>query len=809
MSLRLKSLLVEDFRSIRGTQRLSLDAPAVLIQGPNGTGKTSLLSAIEFGLTGAVASLGRFDPGYLEHLPHKKSPTGKCRVSVEVDGLSPGSTQVIGDGQGVHGSGLLSSDLTRFFIERCYLPQAALGRLLEIYEHQDSRRSDSPLTHFVKELLGLEALDALIDGLHSSGDVRRLRERAPMFWAERAGASDLERRVKAAADSGASLREQIAEAERQLRAELDDLVASNETLDPEALRPLIESQIDQIEARLLDLARRRRDLAAASDQLSAALATDAGGQREAAETASRTAREALAAWQSRKGATLRSLFTAIRARIPSLPDSSADPAPTHAAAVRAVDVELQRLHALADRDAADEKALSELQESLRQGASRLATIDAELERDKGANQELAQALTAVSAHIDDETCPVCGRDFSEVSETPLAAHVSEEVQRLISAAGRVQALVRDRSTSSAALTQAQRQQSELTARRLSPEQRDQNKTDLAQFTEWKTALTGLAEGASTGSRLQREASAAAGQLSVLTSRQAGISGLRAELMQHAATLGLPAPADDVPLRSVLSDIIAVVDRDEAAQQGARARNVQALEGLAKLAQLREELAQAEGLFEEAKAEQTLTIKRRVQADLVIASAKDLANRAQALRTEKVRQVFNDELNAVWKELFTRLAPDEEFVPAFALPGAGNGAVEAVLETHYRSGGKGGNPRAMLSAGNLNTAALTLFLALNLSAKPVLPWLIIDDPVQSMDDVHIAQFAALLRTLKQQGRQLILAVHDRQLFDYLALELSPTFNGDRLITIELGRSADGMTTAPWLPTVFEPDRAIAA
>jgi exonuclease SbcC len=79
----------------------------------------------------------------------------------------------------------------------------------------------------------------------------------------------------------------------------------------------------------------------------------------------------------------------------------------------------------------------------------------------------------------------------------------------------------------------------------------------------------------------------------------------------------------------------------------------------------------------------------------------------------------------------------------------------------------------------------------------------------MDDVHIAQFAALLRSLKREGRQVILAVHDRQLFDYLALELSPTFNGDRLITVELGRSAAGITTAQWTPTVFEPDRAFAA
>ena len=91
----------------------------------------------------------------------------------------------------------------------------------------------------------------------------------------------------------------------------------------------------------------------------------------------------------------------------------------------------------------------------------------------------------------------------------------------------------------------------------------------------------------------------------------------------------------------------------------------------------------------------------------------------------------------------------------------------------------------------DVAALTLFLALHLSVKPQLPWLIIDDPVQSMDEVHISQFAALLRTLsKQHGRQVIIAVHEKPLFDYLCLELSPAFEGDRLITVELGRSANG-------------------
>jgi exonuclease SbcC len=808
MSARLKSLIVEDFRSIRGTQRLSLDAPVVLIHGPNGTGKTSLLSAIEFGLTGAVASLGRFDPGYLAHLPHKKGPTGKCRVSIEVDGLATSTTEVIGDGRGVVGNGLLSPDLSRFFTERCYLPQAALGRLLELYEHQDSRRSDSPLTRFVKELLGLEALDALIDGLHASGDVRRLREKAPNFWSARSGAADLAKQVKAATDATTALRDAIAELETQLRDDLASFGKQQSELDPKALAEQLAHEILQIESRLSDLARRRRDIVSADTQLTDTSQAD-GGRREAAEAASTVAQSALSNWQTGLGAELQSLLAVIRERLPGLQESVADPASVHLAASKAVDAEVQRLQGIADRNAADDKALSEVEEAIRQGTSRVTVIDRELEQDKGANQELAQALTAIASHIEGEMCPVCGRNFGEVSKTPLAAHVSEEVQRLIAAAGRVQALVRDRSSTAAAITQAQRRQTELTSRRLSDAQRDTNKVDLAQFTEWKTALAGLMDAASQGSRVQKEASEAARQLSVMTTQQAGVRGLRAELVQHAQSLGISTPTEDAPLQTISAILTAEVQRQEETQRLAVTRHKRTSERLGELTKRRMELEKATAELSKIVALQTMKTKQREESERRIAAAKDLANRAQGMRTETIRQVFNEELNAVWSDLFIRLAPDEEFVPEFALPPSGNGAVEAVLETRYRSGGKGGNPRAMLSAGNLNTAALTLFLALNLSVRPALPWLIIDDPVQSMDDVHIAQFAALLRTLKQKDRQVILAVHDRQLFDYLALELGPTFNGDRLITIELGRSADGITTAPWSPTVFAPDRAIAA
>lgn len=157
------------------------------------------------------------------------------------------------------------------------------------------------------------------------------------------------------------------------------------------------------------------------------------------------------------------------------------------------------------------------------------------------------------------------------------------------------------------------------------------------------------------------------------------------------------------------------------------------------------------------------------------------------------------------------APNEQFVPAFKLPETGRDAIEASLETIHRGDLTGGGPPGtMLSAGNLNTAALTLFLALHLSVARRLPWLILDDPVQSMDDVHISQFAALLRMVsKGLNRQIILAVHDRALFDYLTLELSPAFENDRLITVELSRTVDGKSIATPQLLTYKPDKAIAA
>ena len=54
-NITLKELDVTNFRSVRGHVHAPLDATVVLIHGENGAGKTSLLSAMEYGLTGERA----------------------------------------------------------------------------------------------------------------------------------------------------------------------------------------------------------------------------------------------------------------------------------------------------------------------------------------------------------------------------------------------------------------------------------------------------------------------------------------------------------------------------------------------------------------------------------------------------------------------------------------------------------------------------------------------------------------------------------------------------------------------------------
>ena len=87
---------------------------------------------------------------------------------------------------------------------------------------------------------------------------------------------------------------------------------------------------------------------------------------------------------------------------------------------------------------------------------------------------------------------------------------------------------------------------------------------------------------------------------------------------------------------------------------------------------------------------------------------------------------------------------------------------------------------------MNVLAVSVFLALNLGL-PKLPLdaVMLDDPLQSLDDLNLLGMVDLLKRLRRR-RQLILSTHDRRFASLLERKLRPVFDAERTITVELER-----------------------
>lgn len=292
----LKSITLTDFRSIRGSITVPLDAPVVLVHGQNGAGKTSLLSGIELALTGSVPSLQRVDPEYLQHLVHKDAKTSQVHLSASgLAGDRNDAEMTVSDGS-VAGIPLLSADPARFYSERCFLAQSSLGRLLELYQDKDTRRSDSPLTKFVKDLLGLDHLDAVIDGLHDAGDVRRFRSSVPLYGETKEDIPVVEKQVE-------RLKLQLATIDQEVAA-LESQNGARQTSIANILPGFGEGLGDVGTAEEQELQRLtaiRREITVAITQWKATEAGQVGQDRAAAERQSAEADSALLAWRQAEG----------------------------------------------------------------------------------------------------------------------------------------------------------------------------------------------------------------------------------------------------------------------------------------------------------------------------------------------------------------------------------------------------------------------------------------------------------------------------------------------------------------------------
>lgn len=815
MQPRLNTLVIENFRSLRGKVVIPLDAQVVLIHGTNGMGKTSVLSALELALTGKIKHLADNGDAYRSYLTTLETSGGSIQLT---------TTAPYREGARIGGSldfsntsftpaPLFNQDDAKFFSERCYLPQATLGRLLELYD-DNKTHTTSPLTQFVKDLLGLEPLDSLVDGLFPAFNVARVRNLVPEYRSletlQTALRTEAAQRDKAIAAFTQSAAERLA----SLNATLAKMPAptSLSVTDPTRIptaRTAIEAARDG-EGELTDLSGIRSDLRSMTERWKALPAADITHDRADKERQEQSAFAAVDAWRTGPGRDLMVLISSLQVTFSDIPGIDDGPELSRATSARRADAEATRCETLVRGNTAAVERTQTLETTIQRATTRIGELNVALTSGVEDAKSLANALAGIVPHVRGETCPVCDREYSERRAGPLSAHIAAKIASLTSEAGRLQSLAAERAEESKRLTVAQRDLLSAGARKLSEEDQAQLSVRAVQMRSAAQRLVALEETALAGTQLMAAAAAARESLALVRRRDEVSASLLPEI--DARVLGLTArPTSSFDsIDQALAEADRLLSEKVAAAQAVIALKIRALSELDLYAKDVNQVAelQEQNQMSTQRLATVMAAVRRVNT--YREHAKSVANTADTVRSTIVKKIFNTSLNKVWRDLFVRLAPSEQFVPAFKLPSGNGGTVEAVLETLHRSGKASGSPGAMLSQGNLNTAALTLFLALHLSVPSRMPWLVLDDPVQSMDDVHIAQFAALLRTLaKGMNRQLIVAVHERALFDYLMLELSPAFDGDSLIAVELGRSFEGNALAIPLPFGFEPDRAIAA
>jgi exonuclease SbcC len=792
---RLQHLEISNFRSIRGTLSAPLNSNTILIHGENGAGKTSLLSAIELALRGEIEFLELADPEYRSQLLHRGSAAGAVTLTTATThGTNAFSSRIVGTG--ITDSAHLDSELQRFFRERCYLPQSLLNQLLKMYQDSGSE-VDSPLSAFVSSLLGLKRLDAIETGLSPAEDIRNLRkisQRISIFEGEKkrleGEVRDLKARRKAVNDTTSSLFAEI-----------------NVELAPFAIEVKATDLLDRLPEKL-GVAEDEKIYAATVNhqQMLSSIVRQLGPSSDSIVEETRladdykVAAETHAAWLATHGASSNALVARVIAALPatSLPsalEQMGQPAMRELTVLR--DGVLKRLERLRS-DVVRSSQLALERDVIREN---LATADAEIAGVASDARSLSAALAEISSFIQDDICPVCERDYAETGRTSLAAHVNHRVRVLSDSSQRLLDLSANRGTLKQSLTKLDQEEAEIRSRAPIDGSEATMIGELNSLSmligELERMMPSLAEG---GHLAKRETSAQR-QLSELQARNIARNASRESLIQLATEAEVPSQADGETVDALAQRIsvalaarVAATDRRMAARRRALDLALRIERERTTDASLAQDLA--------GHSEELVGVKAALErAADIRKSALSIRSAVETVRSEIIRREFNDRLNRLWRDLFVRLAPNEPYVPAFKIPEAETSGLQPKLITRHRLGGDGGAPGAMLSAGNLNTAALTLFIALHLTVEPKLPWLILDDPVQSMDDVHIAHFAALLRTLaKEHDRQIIVAVHDRQLFEYLRLELSPAFETDTLQTLELVRNGGQDTLC--LPMTYE-------
>jgi DNA repair exonuclease SbcCD ATPase subunit len=152
------------------------------------------------------------------------------------------------------------------------------------------------------------------------------------------------------------------------------------------------------------------------------------------------------------------------------------------------------------------------------------------------------------------------------------------------------------------------------------------------------------------------------------------------------------------------------------------------------------------------------------AEKAFEAARQIDTSAKTVANEILAEHF-DTVMPLLKELYRRLRPHSEWKEIQVEFG---GRVRASLNFSVEGGR---NPQFLFSSGQRRAAGLAFLLAIHLSRR----WcrwqsLILDDPVQHIDDYRALNLVEVLSAIRRTGHQVIVAVEDGALADVLCRRL---------------------------------------
>jgi DNA repair exonuclease SbcCD ATPase subunit len=167
-------------------------------------------------------------------------------------------------------------------------------------------------------------------------------------------------------------------------------------------------------------------------------------------------------------------------------------------------------------------------------------------------------------------------------------------------------------------------------------------------------------------------------------------------------------------------------------------------------------------------------------DLAQSVIEALREAASAVVEERLREV-----NPLLQNIWARIDPHPAFrlVSFFSEVFRGKGQLSTIVSDPVEDL-KCERPAAVLSSSQVNALAVSVFLALNIGIpKPPLSIAILDDPLQSLDDINLLGLVDLFRRTKDR-RQFLVSTHDPRFGGLLSRKLRPGDQSGRAVVIEM-------------------------